>query len=194
MHPNLGSGDLPMSALTRRTFWKRRGGASLCRAPPACAAGGTRAVWRLDLGPRWRHCRPRRVAATLARLRDAGFTASWWAAATRRCTWRRAHAAGLVLHRWVWALNRSGDAQVKAEHPEWFSVNRNGESSLTKPPYVGYYQWLCPHASRCENICRPGSTPLQRPRASTRCISITSGIRCDPSGQSLGAIRTGAGS
>jgi uncharacterized lipoprotein YddW (UPF0748 family) len=55
-----------------------------------------------------------------------------------------AHAAGLTFHSWTWMLNRSGDARVKAEHPEWFDVSRNGESSLTHPPYVGYYQWLCP--------------------------------------------------
>jgi uncharacterized lipoprotein YddW (UPF0748 family) len=55
-----------------------------------------------------------------------------------------AHGAGLTFHRWTWILNRSGDAKVKAEHPDWFDVSRNGDSSLTKPPYVGYYQWLCP--------------------------------------------------
>jgi hypothetical protein len=55
-----------------------------------------------------------------------------------------AHSEGLEFHRWIWTLNRSGDREVKEVHPEWFSVSRNGESSLEKPPYVGYYQWLCP--------------------------------------------------
>jgi len=55
-----------------------------------------------------------------------------------------AHAEGLAFHRWIWILNRSGDPEVKARHPEWFTVSRNGDSSLTTPPYVGYYQWLCP--------------------------------------------------
>jgi uncharacterized lipoprotein YddW (UPF0748 family) len=55
-----------------------------------------------------------------------------------------AHAEGLAFHAWTWIMNRSGDAWVKANHPEWFNVSRNGESSLTHPPYVGYYQWLCP--------------------------------------------------
>ncbi len=55
-----------------------------------------------------------------------------------------AHNAGLQLHRWVWTLNRSGDGWVKENHPEWFSVSRDGNSSLQKPPYVRYYQWLCP--------------------------------------------------
>lgn len=55
-----------------------------------------------------------------------------------------AHAEGLEFHRWIWTLNRSGDRWVKENHPEWFSVSRTGHSSLEKPPYVGYYQWLCP--------------------------------------------------
>lgn len=55
-----------------------------------------------------------------------------------------AEAAGLAFHRWIWTLNRGGDRWVVEHHPEWFSVSRRGESSLTHPPYVGYYQWLCP--------------------------------------------------
>jgi uncharacterized lipoprotein YddW (UPF0748 family) len=55
-----------------------------------------------------------------------------------------AHAAGLEFHRWIWTLNRSGDAWVKEHHPEWFTVSRSGDSTLEKPPYVGYYKWLCP--------------------------------------------------
>jgi uncharacterized lipoprotein YddW (UPF0748 family) len=30
------------------------------------------------------------------------------------------------------------------EHPDWFSISRNGESSLEKPPYIKQYKWLCP--------------------------------------------------
>ncbi len=55
-----------------------------------------------------------------------------------------AHAAGLEFHRWVWTLNRNGDEWVKATHPEWFTVSRDGNSSLDHPPYVDYYRWLCP--------------------------------------------------
>lgn len=55
-----------------------------------------------------------------------------------------AHAEGLEFHRWMWVLNRSGDRWAKQHHPEWYTVSRNGESSLEKPPYVGYYQWVCP--------------------------------------------------
>ena len=55
-----------------------------------------------------------------------------------------AHAAGLEFHRWTWTLNRSGDEWVKTNHPEWFTLSRNGDSSLTHSPYVDYYKWLCP--------------------------------------------------
>lgn len=55
-----------------------------------------------------------------------------------------AHAEDVKCHRWIWVLNRSGDEWVKTNHPEWFTISRNGDSSLEHPPYVGYYQWLCP--------------------------------------------------
>jgi uncharacterized lipoprotein YddW (UPF0748 family) len=29
-------------------------------------------------------------------------------------------------------------------HPEWYAINRLGESCHDKPPYVQYYRWLCP--------------------------------------------------
>jgi uncharacterized lipoprotein YddW (UPF0748 family) len=55
-----------------------------------------------------------------------------------------AHDEGLEFHRWIWVLNRNGDRWAKENHPEWYSVSRSGDSSLEKPPYVGYYQWVCP--------------------------------------------------
>ncbi len=55
-----------------------------------------------------------------------------------------AHAAGLTFHRWMWMLNRNGDDWAQTNHPEWFSVSRNGDSTLTTPPYVAYYRWVCP--------------------------------------------------
>lgn len=55
-----------------------------------------------------------------------------------------ARDAGLSYHRWIWILNRNGDDWAQQNHPEWFTVNRNGESSLTHPQYVDYYKWICP--------------------------------------------------
>jgi len=49
--------------------------------------------------------------------------------------------SGMQLHAWRWTMNR-GD--YMKEHPEWYTVNRLGNSVVDKPPYVHYYRWLCP--------------------------------------------------
>jgi uncharacterized lipoprotein YddW (UPF0748 family) len=49
--------------------------------------------------------------------------------------------SGMQIHAWRWTMNR-GD--YMKQHPEWYTVNRLGESVVDKPPYVGYYRWLCP--------------------------------------------------
>ena len=54
---------------------------------------------------------------------------------------RAAKAAGIEAHRWIWTFNR---AEKVADHPEWYSKSRNGDSCADKPPYVQYYRWLCP--------------------------------------------------
>ncbi len=79
-----------------------------------------------------------------ARLREAGISGVLVGGGDATLHGEAARAEGLALHRWTWTLNRSGDRLVKEQHPEWFSVSREGKSSLTSPPYVGYYQWLCP--------------------------------------------------
>ncbi|MCP5524060.1 MAG: Tat pathway signal protein [Verrucomicrobiales bacterium] len=50
---------------------------------------------------------------------------------------------GLETHAWTWTLCR-GDRDLLEQHPDWYVVNRLGESAATKPPYVGYYHFLCP--------------------------------------------------
>ena len=57
--------------------------------------------------------------------------------------YRLAKAQKLEAHRWMWTLNR-GEKSLLQSHPEWYSRNRKGESCADKPPYVGYYRWLCP--------------------------------------------------
>ncbi len=52
-----------------------------------------------------------------------------------------ASAAGLETHAWISTLMRRG---LEADHPEWYAVNRKGESTATHPPYVEYYRFLCP--------------------------------------------------
>jgi hypothetical protein len=57
--------------------------------------------------------------------------------------YRLAKAQKLKAHRWMWTLNR-GERSLLQVHPEWYSINRKGESCADKPPYVDYYRWLCP--------------------------------------------------
>jgi uncharacterized lipoprotein YddW (UPF0748 family) len=79
-----------------------------------------------------------------AKIREAGIGGVLVSGGDSRMLAGAAHAEDLEFHRWIWTLNRSGDQWVKENHPEWFTVSRNGDSTLEKPPYVGYYQWLCP--------------------------------------------------
>ncbi len=54
-----------------------------------------------------------------------------------------AKEAGLEVHAWMWSMPCNIE-EIRLEHPEWFSVNRNGESTVDKPAYVDYYKFLCP--------------------------------------------------
>ena len=53
---------------------------------------------------------------------------------------------GIRVWAWVWTLNppRQERPQMLEEHPDWFSVNRNGESVNTFKAYVNSYKFLCP--------------------------------------------------
>ena len=79
-----------------------------------------------------------------ARLHDAGIRGILAGGGFDPVLADAAHGAGLDFHRWMWILNRAGDAWARTNHPEWFTVSRNGDSSLDVPPYVGYYRWVCP--------------------------------------------------
>ena len=75
---------------------------------------------------------------------------------------RAAKQNQIEAHRWIWTLNR-GEKSLLAAHPDWYAVNRKGESCADKPPYVGYYRWLCPTReevsqyleTEVKNILRP---------------------------------------
>ncbi len=56
---------------------------------------------------------------------------------------REARKAGLKVHAWIVTLKFSNEDFVK-KHPGWYVVNRLGESSAERPPYVKHYKWLCP--------------------------------------------------
>lgn len=57
---------------------------------------------------------------------------------------RLAEEFDLEVHAWLITLQRGGDDYLIENHPEWFMLNRNGDSSVTDPAYVDYYKWLCP--------------------------------------------------
>lgn len=49
----------------------------------------------------------------------------------------------LELHAWMWTMPCLLD-DIQKNHPDWYNVNRLGQSSVDKPAYVGYYKFLCP--------------------------------------------------
>ncbi len=54
-----------------------------------------------------------------------------------------AHAADLQVHAWMWTMPLNNPEFIK-QHPDWYSVNRNGDPAHTHPAYVNYYKFLCP--------------------------------------------------
>jgi len=96
------------------------------------------------------------------RLREEGFSGVLVGGGDTEILARAAHEHDLEFHRWVWTLNRNGDSWVKENHPEWFTVSRKLESSLEKPPYVGYYRWLCPTKKGVRDYLRESILDLAR--------------------------------
>ena len=134
--------DPPMR---RRDFLRAAGGAAALGALSGCASDTGRtppfSLWTWVHGNRdhdadeWRR--------RFARLRAAGFDAVLVGGGDVGLVSGAARAEGIEYHRWFWTLNRNGDEWVQSNHPEWFTVSRNLESSLDRPPYVGYYKWVC---------------------------------------------------
>ena len=54
-----------------------------------------------------------------------------------------AHKHGIIVEKWFVAM-MNNDNKLINEHPDWFVVSREGKSSVTDPPYTGYYRFLCP--------------------------------------------------
>lgn len=57
---------------------------------------------------------------------------------------RLAQEFDLDVHAWWITLQRGADSYLIENHPDWFMVNRMGQSSVDYPAYVDYYKWLCP--------------------------------------------------
>lgn len=108
----------------------------------------------------WFHADGTTSAATwrrrMARLREAGITGVL-VEGSNAGTAPIATAAkneGIAFHRWIFTMYRTTDRWAKANHPEWFSVSREGRSSLTHPPYVPQYNWFCPNRDGVRDYLR----------------------------------------
>lgn len=139
-----GGSTVHIRRVDRRTFAATLAGAVVGVVRPAAARQA--ATW-----PRhwvWVHGGAAREEAEwrrrFARLAEAGFGGVLVLGGETAALGAAARAVGVAFHRWILTLNRSGDRWVKEQHPEWFTVSREGRSSLEHPPYQGYYQWLCP--------------------------------------------------
>ena len=52
---------------------------------------------------------------------------------------------GIEVYAWLWTMNLEHDRDsILKVHPEWFSVNRKGESLADTKAYVDYYKFMCP--------------------------------------------------
>ena len=134
--------------MRRREFLQRLGAVAAVGAAPNTLTGlvqpskGFRA-WT------WFHANNTTSAASwrarFARLRASGITGILVADGDIARIAGAAKAEGLEVHRWFFTMYRSTDRWAKRNHPEWFSVSREGRSSLTHPPYVPSYNWFCPN-------------------------------------------------
>ncbi|MES2892197.1 MAG: family 10 glycosylhydrolase [Bacteroidota bacterium] len=82
------------------------------------------------------------LSKTYASWYDAGIRGVFFEADSEK-HFRIAKQHKIAAHRWMWTLNR-GEKSLLSTHPEWYAINRKGESCATHPPYVDYYRWLCP--------------------------------------------------
>jgi hypothetical protein len=141
--------------MRRRDFLRAAGGAVALGAMPGCGPAADSAEGEEEAGEdgaftawSWVHGSRDYDQAEwqrrFARLREAGLTAVLVGGGDIDLVSGAARAEGLEYHRWFWTMNRNGDTWAQENHPEWFTVSRNLQSSLEYPPYVGYYRWVCP--------------------------------------------------
>lgn len=60
-----------------------------------------------------------------------------------------AKQSGLEVHAWIVALNNR-DPDILKNHPDWYTVSREGKSTHNHQPYVDYYSWLCPNRNEVQ--------------------------------------------
>jgi len=132
---------------TRRNFLKASLLAGVAASLPEVASGAPENTRKKRL-KHWVWINPNaedreeELAKKYKRFYNAGIRGIFFEADSEK-HFRIAKAQKLEAHRWMWTMNRGEKALLQA-HPEWYAVNRKGESCADKPPYVNYYRWLCP--------------------------------------------------
>lgn len=66
---------------------------------------------------------------------------------------------GIRIHAWHWMMNVGGAKECR-EHPDWYSVNRLGQSCRDFHPYVGYYSFLSPFSPGAREYVKEGVREL----------------------------------
>jgi uncharacterized lipoprotein YddW (UPF0748 family) len=62
---------------------------------------------------------------------------------------------GVRVHAWHWMMNVGGSKECR-DHPDWYSVNRLGQSCRDFHPYVGYYNFLSPFSPGAREYIKNG--------------------------------------
>lgn len=62
---------------------------------------------------------------------------------------------GIRIHAWHWMMNVGGN-KVCRENPDWYSINRLGQSCRDFHPYVGYYNFLSPFSQGARDYIKKG--------------------------------------
>jgi uncharacterized lipoprotein YddW (UPF0748 family) len=68
---------------------------------------------------------------------------------------------GVRVHAWHWMMNAGGNKECR-EHPDWYSVNRLGQSCRDFHPYVGYYNFLSPFSPGAREYIKNGVREMAR--------------------------------
>ncbi|MCX6229299.1 MAG: family 10 glycosylhydrolase [Bacteroidia bacterium] len=66
-----------------------------------------------------------------------------------------ADQCGIRIHAWHWMMNVGGSKECR-EHPDWYSVNRLGQSCRDFHPYVDYYNFLSPFSPGAREYIKNG--------------------------------------
>jgi hypothetical protein len=133
---------------TRRTFLKAGMLAGLSAGLPLSAMAEQNSLSKRKSWKHWVWINPKHedkeaeLQQKYKRFYEAGIRGIFFEEDSEK-HFRAAKAQKLEAHRWMWTMNR-GEKELLQAHPEWYAINRKGESCADKPPYVNYYRWLCP--------------------------------------------------